>query len=118
MLIFKVDFEKAFDSGDPLLPFLFILVMEGHHCAISNAVNSSLIHGVKIGSSDIILSHLFYADDVVITTEWNARDLDNIIRVLYVFYLASGLKINIHKSNIYGIGVSNEEVSIMATSTF
>ncbi|GJX81978.1 hypothetical protein Tco_0331459 [Tanacetum coccineum] len=37
--------------------------------------------------------------------------------MLHVFYLASGLKINIHKSNIYGIGVSNKEVSIMASST-
>ncbi|GJU14888.1 RNA-directed DNA polymerase, eukaryota, reverse transcriptase zinc-binding domain protein [Tanacetum coccineum] len=109
--------KRGLRQGDPLSSFLFILVMEGLHCAISNAVNSGLIRGVKIGSSDIILSHLFYADDVVITTEWNARDLDNIIRVLHVFYLASGLKINIHKSNIYGIGVSNEEVSIMATST-
>ncbi|GJR17890.1 putative RNA-directed DNA polymerase, eukaryota, reverse transcriptase zinc-binding domain protein [Tanacetum coccineum] len=113
----KFSIKRGLRQGDPLSPFLFILIMKGLHCAISNAVNSCLIRGVKIGSSDIILSHLFYADDVVITTEWNARDLDNIIRVLHVFYLASGLKINIHKSNIYGIRVSNEEVSIMATST-
>ncbi|GJZ25888.1 hypothetical protein Tco_0570141 [Tanacetum coccineum] len=33
------------------------------------------------------------------------------------FKAASGLNINIHKSNIYGIGVSDEEVSDMATST-
>ncbi|GKF42320.1 RNA-directed DNA polymerase, eukaryota, reverse transcriptase zinc-binding domain protein, partial [Tanacetum coccineum] len=39
-----------------------------------------------------------------------AKDMDNIIRVLHVFYLASGLKINIHKSNIYGIGVNKDEV--------
>ncbi|GKC66249.1 putative RNA-directed DNA polymerase, eukaryota, reverse transcriptase zinc-binding domain protein, partial [Tanacetum coccineum] len=155
MLIFKVDFEKAFDSlswkylnfvlhslnfgskwrswiraclhssrasilingnptfefsikrglrqGDPLSPFLFILVMEGLHYALSNAVSSGLIRGIKLGSSDITLSHLFYADDVVITTDWNSHDIDNIIRVLHVFYLASGLRINIHKSNIYGI---------------
>ncbi|GJR55050.1 hypothetical protein Tco_1405571 [Tanacetum coccineum] len=37
MLIFKVDFEKAFDLGDSLSPFLFILIMEGLRCAISNA---------------------------------------------------------------------------------
>ena len=43
--------------------------------------------------------------------------MDNIIRVLHVFYLASGLKINIHKSNVYGIGVSPEEVSVMAQVT-
>ncbi|GJS40029.1 hypothetical protein Tco_0565072 [Tanacetum coccineum] len=40
----------------------------------------------------------------------------NIIRVLHVFYLASGLKINIHKSNIYGIGVNEDEVYNMASN--
>ncbi|GJT07101.1 hypothetical protein Tco_0841563 [Tanacetum coccineum] len=89
--------------------------MEGLHYAFSNAVTSGLIRVIKIESSDIMLCHLFYADDVVITTEWNAGDLDNIIRVLHVFYLALGLKINIHKSNIYGIRVLNEEMSIIAS---
>ncbi|GJZ69553.1 RNA-directed DNA polymerase, eukaryota, reverse transcriptase zinc-binding domain protein, partial [Tanacetum coccineum] len=121
LLIFKVDFEKAFDSiswnylihildsfgfaRDPLSPFLFILVMEGLHNAFEEAVGNGLITGVNIKNSTINVSHLFYADDVIITTDWNAKDMDNIIRVLHVFYLASGLKINIHKSNIYGIGV-------------
>ncbi|GJV49898.1 hypothetical protein Tco_1440110 [Tanacetum coccineum] len=40
---------------------------------------SGLIRGVKIGHSDTTLSHLFYADDVIITTDWSACDLDNII---------------------------------------
>nr|GEV88332.1 hypothetical protein [Tanacetum cinerariifolium] len=123
MLIFKVDFEKAFDSGgrkyldymlhnlgfgltwrswikaclessrtsilvngsptseffvkrglrqrDILSPFLFIIVMEGLHMALSEASHSGLINGIKIGSSDITLSHTFYADDVVITTDWS-----------------------------------------------
>ncbi|GJR92159.1 putative RNA-directed DNA polymerase, eukaryota, reverse transcriptase zinc-binding domain protein [Tanacetum coccineum] len=169
MLIFKVDFEKAFDSvswkyldfvlhslgfgnkwrswiraclhssrafilvngsptskfsikqgpmhGDPLSPFLFILVMEGLHCALSIASSSNLIHGINLGSPDLMFSYLFYVDDVIITTEWNPGDLDNIIRVLQVFYLVSGLKININKSNIYGIGVSDDEVSNMARNS-
>ncbi|GJZ37651.1 RNA-directed DNA polymerase, eukaryota, reverse transcriptase zinc-binding domain protein [Tanacetum coccineum] len=167
-LIFKVDFEKAFDSiswnylihildsfgfgnkwcswikaclnslrasilingsptsefsikrglrqGDPLSLFLFILVMEGLHNAFEEAVGNGLITGVNIKNSTINVSHLFYADDVIITTDWNAKDMDNIIRVLHVFYLASGLKINIHKSNIYGIGVNKDEVLSMASN--
>ncbi|GJZ67405.1 hypothetical protein Tco_0630645 [Tanacetum coccineum] len=43
--------------------------------------------------------------------------MDNIIRILNVFYLASGLKINISKSNLYGVGVSSNEVDRMAAGT-
>ncbi|GJS77998.1 putative RNA-directed DNA polymerase, eukaryota, reverse transcriptase zinc-binding domain protein [Tanacetum coccineum] len=114
---FEFSIKRDLRQGDPLSPFLFILVMEGLHYAMSNAVSSGLIRGIKIGSSDITLSHLFYADDVIITTDWNFGDLDNIIRVLHVFYLASGLKISIHKSNIFGIGVPNGDVVDMARRT-
>nr|GEW92899.1 RNA-directed DNA polymerase, eukaryota [Tanacetum cinerariifolium] len=91
--------------------------MQGLHGVMPNTVNSVLIRGIKLGSSDITLSYLFYADDVVITFEYNSRDLDNIMRVVCVFHPAFGLKINIHESNIYGIGVSNDEVSSMASRT-
>nr|GEZ83316.1 RNA-directed DNA polymerase, eukaryota, reverse transcriptase zinc-binding domain protein [Tanacetum cinerariifolium] len=103
--------------GDPLQPNLFILVMEGLHCDMSNAVSSDLIREIKIGSSDFTLSRLFYVDDVIITTDCNSRDLDDIICVLHVFYKASSLKINIHKSNIFGIGVPNGDVVDMARRT-
>ncbi|GKD04054.1 putative RNA-directed DNA polymerase, eukaryota, reverse transcriptase zinc-binding domain protein [Tanacetum coccineum] len=114
---FEFSIKRGLRQGDPLSPFLFILVMEGLHCALSAAVSSSLIHGINLGSPDFTISHLFYADDVIITTEWNPGDLDNIIRVLHVFYLASGLKININKSNIYGIDVSEDAVSTMARNS-
>ncbi|GJZ69741.1 putative RNA-directed DNA polymerase, eukaryota, reverse transcriptase zinc-binding domain protein [Tanacetum coccineum] len=84
--------KRGLRQGDPLSPFLFILVMEGLHSALSDVVNSGLIRGIKIGDSDIQLSHLFYADDVVITTEWSSHDMDNIICVLQVFMLPRASK--------------------------
>nr|GEV65681.1 putative RNA-directed DNA polymerase [Tanacetum cinerariifolium] len=84
------------------------------HNALADAVTKGLISGVTLNNSNFNISHRFYADDVIITSEWNARELENIIRVLHIFYLALGLKINIHKSNIYGIGVNDEDVSSMA----
>ncbi|GKE33636.1 hypothetical protein Tco_1452958 [Tanacetum coccineum] len=103
LMIFKVDFEKAFDSG--------------LHVAIKEESQSRLIKRVSVGNLNFNLSHLFYADDVVIVSDWNKEDMDNIIRVLNVFYLASWLKININKSNVYSVGVSTEEIESMASLT-
>ncbi|GKD08647.1 putative RNA-directed DNA polymerase, eukaryota, reverse transcriptase zinc-binding domain protein, partial [Tanacetum coccineum] len=108
--------KRGLRQGDPLSLFLFILVMEGLHNDFKEAVGNGLITGVNINNYTINVSYLFYADDVIITTDWNARDTDNIIHVLHVFYLASGLKINIYKSNIYGIGVNKDEVLSMASN--
>ncbi|GJU12013.1 RNA-directed DNA polymerase, eukaryota, reverse transcriptase zinc-binding domain protein [Tanacetum coccineum] len=76
--------KRGLRQGDLLSPFLFIHVMKGLHCALSTVVSSNLIHGINLGSLDLTLSYLFYADDVIVTTEWNPDDLDNIIRVLHV----------------------------------
>ncbi|GJW80269.1 putative RNA-directed DNA polymerase, eukaryota, reverse transcriptase zinc-binding domain protein [Tanacetum coccineum] len=108
--------NRGLRQGDPLFPFLFILVMEGLHNAFVDAVGNVMISGININHQSINISHLFFTDDVIITTGWNARDLENIICVLHVFYLASGLKINIHKSNIYGIRVNEDEVYNMASN--
>ncbi|GJU25669.1 RNA-directed DNA polymerase, eukaryota, reverse transcriptase zinc-binding domain protein [Tanacetum coccineum] len=86
----------------------------GLHIALKDGLTANLFQGVKIGSSKIWLSHLFYADDVIILSEWNQCDMDNIIRILNVFYLASGLKMNISKSNLYGVGVSSDDMESMA----
>ncbi|GKA16037.1 RNA-directed DNA polymerase, eukaryota, reverse transcriptase zinc-binding domain protein [Tanacetum coccineum] len=98
--------NRGLIQRDPLSSFLFILVTEGLHNAFAAAVGNGLISGININNSSINISHLFFTDDVIITTGWNANDLENIIRLLHVFYLASGLKINIHKSNIYGMDKS------------
>ncbi|GKC00713.1 hypothetical protein Tco_0986849 [Tanacetum coccineum] len=43
--------------------------------------------------------------------------MDNIIRVFHVLYTASGLKININKSNLYRVGVSLVKVVCMVGSS-
>ncbi|GJW98631.1 RNA-directed DNA polymerase, eukaryota [Tanacetum coccineum] len=112
-MIFKVDFEKDFDSGDPLSPFLFILVMESLHLSFSNILNVGLLKGIRIDDS-LSLSPLFYANDVVFIGKWEKSNFTTIVHMLKCFFLASGLKINIHKSKLMGIGISQEEVTMVA----
>nr|GFA97153.1 RNA-directed DNA polymerase, eukaryota [Tanacetum cinerariifolium] len=97
-------------QGDPLAPFLFILVMETLHISVSRAVNDGVFKGLQIHDS-MVLSHLFYVDDVVFLGEWSDDNLANLIRILQCFQLASGLKINVQKSQVLGVGVSSDIVN-------
>ncbi|GJS04028.1 RNA-directed DNA polymerase, eukaryota [Tanacetum coccineum] len=102
-------FYCGLKQGDPLAPFLFILVMESLHISVSKAVNEGVFKGLSIQGSDPI-SHLFYADDAVFIGEWSEENLVNLVRILDCFYLASGLKINLHKSQVLGVGVPRDIV--------
>ncbi|GJX30506.1 putative RNA-directed DNA polymerase, eukaryota, reverse transcriptase zinc-binding domain protein [Tanacetum coccineum] len=109
--------ERGLRQGDPLSPFLFILIMEGLHLFLENDRHAKRIKGATIGYQSINLSHFFFADDVMIVSDWDSLDLKQITKSLNSFYCASGLKINISKSNLYGIGVSEEDLHSMARVT-
>ncbi|GKD59513.1 putative RNA-directed DNA polymerase, eukaryota, reverse transcriptase zinc-binding domain protein, partial [Tanacetum coccineum] len=109
--------KRGLRQGAPLSPFLFIIVMEGLHLALKDVVDTGLLYGTNVGDTSYNISHLFYVNDVVIISDWNKQDMGNIIRILQVFYLALGLKLNISKSHVYGIGVSLNDNEDMAHDT-
>nr|GEW65695.1 RNA-directed DNA polymerase, eukaryota, nucleotide-binding alpha-beta plait domain protein [Tanacetum cinerariifolium] len=97
-------FHKGLKQGDPLSPFLFILVMESPHLSFNNILNAGLYKGIQIDDF-LTLSHLFYADDAVFIGKWDKSNINTIVSVLICFFLSAGLKINLHKSNLMGINI-------------
>ncbi|KAJ0621814.1 putative RNA-directed DNA polymerase [Helianthus annuus] len=110
---FEFHYEKGIRQGDPLSPFLFLFIMEALSCMICEASSVGEFKGVRLGG-DLVLSHLFYADDALVMGEWSEWNIKIIARILRVFHLCSGLKININKSSLIGVGVTQEEVVDMA----
>ncbi|GJS71688.1 RNA-directed DNA polymerase, eukaryota [Tanacetum coccineum] len=84
-------FRRGLKQGDPLSPFLFILVMESLHLSFQNVVDEGLFKGVSVGSS-LQLSHLFYADDVIFMGQWSESNIITIVHALDCFHKASGLR--------------------------
>ncbi|GJT80737.1 cysteine-rich receptor-like protein kinase [Tanacetum coccineum] len=137
LLLFKVDFEKAFDSvnwnflldimrqmgfsikwrkwmfvclssasisvmvngspskefklkrglrqGDPLSPFLFLIVAEALQITILEACDKDLYKGVSLVESGSNLSLLQYADDALFFGEWSRVNASLLIHILECF---------------------------------
>ncbi|KAJ0503263.1 putative RNA-directed DNA polymerase [Helianthus annuus] len=105
---------RGLRQGDPLSPFLFVIVMEALTGIMKKATSAGLFNGIKVTNEGPYLSHLIYADDVVFIGEWSIVNVNNLRRILRCFYLASGLKVNLDKCSIYGVGVNEGEVEAMA----
>ncbi|GJT21332.1 RNA-directed DNA polymerase, eukaryota [Tanacetum coccineum] len=70
----EFQFHRGLKQGDPLAPYLFILVMESLHLSFTRVIEAGIFTGVRIDPSTMI-SHLFYADDVVFIGEWSQDNL-------------------------------------------
>lgn len=69
-------------------------------CLLRKAEGLNLIEGVSIGKNKVNLKHLQFADDTLIFVSKKEEVIINYFRILDVFALMSGLKLNYNKSNI------------------
>nr|GEY89432.1 RNA-directed DNA polymerase, eukaryota, reverse transcriptase zinc-binding domain protein [Tanacetum cinerariifolium] len=136
-MIFKVDFAKAYDLvrwdffEEVLIAFGFgpkwcswILgslkfrkasVLVNGSSTFEFQFQCGLKQGLKLNNY-VTISHLFYADDAVFVGDWSSSNLACIMNVLQCFSLTSGLKINVHKSHLLGVGVPDSIIVDAATS--
>ncbi|GJT04584.1 RNA-directed DNA polymerase, eukaryota, reverse transcriptase zinc-binding domain protein [Tanacetum coccineum] len=110
----EFQFHKGLKQGDPLSPFLFILIMESLHLSFQRVVDARMFKGITLSSS-LMLSHMFYADDVIFVGQWCDDNINTLVQVLECFFHASGLHINMNKSKLMGVLVDDEKVKQAAS---
>jgi hypothetical protein len=104
----EINIQRGLKQGDPLAPFLFLVVAEGFSGLMSNVVCLNLFQGFKFKEDGKVYSHLQYADDTICVGKATVDNLWTLKALLRGFELASGLKINFHKSSLLGINVTSE----------
>jgi len=101
---------RGLRQGDPLTPFLFLVVDEGLARLVRKVVKEHLLKGVKVGKSEIDCCLLQFTEDTLFFCEDSFSNIFTIKTILRCFELASGLKINFHKLNLASISV--ERISL------
>nr|GEY76113.1 hypothetical protein [Tanacetum cinerariifolium] len=110
-MVFKVDFEKAYDSvrwdfvDDILKKFGF----GEKWCRWIQSCLRSLRGSVIVNGSPT-KEFQFYKDDAIFMGQWSESNIDIIVFVLDCFYRALGLRINVAKSKLMGIFVDAVKV--------
>ena len=66
--------ERGLRQGDPLSPYRFLLCAEGFSALLNAAESAGLITGVKICANAPSISHLLFADDLLILIRANTEN--------------------------------------------
>lgn len=66
--------------------------------------------GFLVGRDRVHISHLQFADDILIFCKDNDGMLDNLIKAIKAYERMSGFSVNWEKSTICGINIPSEKV--------
>ncbi|GLT72394.1 hypothetical protein SLA2020_443330 [Shorea laevis] len=83
--------QRGLRQGDPLSPYLFIMVMEKLSHKIQSRVQSKVWKPFRISRGGLELSHLFFADDLMLFCDATQTQVAVIMDCLKEFQLSLGL---------------------------
>lgn len=98
---------RGLQQGDPLSPFLFLVVAEVVGALISKAFLGGLIGGFEVRPNGLKVSHLQFANDTLIMCRASKDQVKYLRCVVRCFEVVLGLKVNLNKSKIFGVGHVN-----------
>eukprot|EP00253_Pinus_taeda_P035368 PITA_35368 len=90
--------SRGIRQGDPLSPFLFILVAEGLGRFFKKEQRERKIRGLKLWGSNLPITHQQFVDDIMLFCEATIKEVKGIKRIMDIFMEALGMKVNKEKS--------------------
>eukprot|EP00253_Pinus_taeda_P017519 PITA_17519 len=92
--------SRGIRQGDPLSPFLFIIMAEGLGRSIKNAIQTQELKGITLHQASTV-SHQQFVDDNMIFGYSSVQEARTLNALLLLFSKASGTLINSVKSQIF-----------------
>ena len=106
--------SRGLRQGDPLSPFLFTLFTDVLSRMMLRAEERNSLKGFRVGRNRTGVTHMQFTDDTIFFSNTCEEELQTLKSLLLVFGHISRLKVNLDKSNIYGIDLEQNHLSRLA----
>ncbi|CAA0805822.1 Unknown protein [Striga hermonthica] len=118
--------SRGLRQGDPISPYLFVIIMERLTRTINREVRTENWDPIRLSRGGPAISHLLFADDVLIMAQANIATAITVNKVLHAFADEAVLAINLSKSQIVFSAATSEakrnricqQLSIPTTAKF
>lgn len=94
-------FQKDLRQGDPLSPYLFLLVTKRLHALFKKAEDDGVVKGVSLCVASPQISHLLFADDSLVFCRVATKECVQLQSLLHMYEQALGHSLNKGKTNIF-----------------
>lgn len=92
-------------QGDPISPFLFLIVAKGHNGIINSTIENGMFEGVEVGNNGYNILQLQFVNDIILFGKAYKDNVWAAKIIMRLFELVSCMKINFGKSCVMGINV-------------
>lgn len=76
---------------------------------LTRASRAGVIHGLVPHLIDGGITHLQYANDTMLLLQFSVENLTNVKMILSCYEAMSGMKINFKKSEVFSVGLLDDE---------
>ena len=100
---------RGLRQGDPISPYLFTLVMEVFNLLMVKNIEEYEDYGYHFGCKELKLSHMCFADDLLVLCKGNKGSIEVVKMTLEEFSQVSGLNPNLRKSIMFFGSIKQED---------